>query len=50
MLEDAGQLPDVESAEEMESMSLLDGETNDNLRSKDALKDEIEKLKKELDI
>jgi hypothetical protein len=50
MLEDAGQLPDIESAEEMESMSLLDSETNDNLRSKDALKDEIEKLKKELDI
>ncbi|MHA1744950.1 MAG: Snf7 family protein, partial [Promethearchaeota archaeon] len=50
MLEDAGQLPDTPEGQ-AESMSLYDDtESETNLRSKDQLKDEIEKLKKELDI
>ncbi len=50
MLEDAGQLPDTPEPQ-MESMSLYDdSEVDSNLRSKDQLKDEIEKLKKELDM
>jgi HPt (histidine-containing phosphotransfer) domain-containing protein len=50
MLEDAGQLPDTPEGQ-VESMSLYDdSESETNLRSKDQLKDEIEKLKKELDI
>ena len=50
MLEDAGQLPDTPEAE-MESMSLYDdAETSSSVRSKDKLKDEIDKLKKELDM
>jgi len=51
MLEDAGQLPDTPEAEHMESMSLYDdAEETSDVRSKDKLKDEIDKLRKELDI
>lgn len=51
MLEDAGQLPESPEGLPSESLSLYeDEEPNKNLRSKDALKDEIEKLKKELDL
>ena len=54
MLEDAGELPDTpEGVEEGEitglSMSLEDSETDKKVRDKDQLKDEISKLKKELD-
>ncbi len=50
MLEDAGQLPDAPD-QQGESMSLYtDAEEDPSLRSKDQLKDEIEKLKKELDM
>ena len=51
MLEDAGQLPDTPEAEHTESMSLYDdAEETGDVRSKDKLKDEIDKLRKELDI
>jgi Snf7 len=53
MLEDAGSLPDAPDAvEATESMSILDDEedVDESLRSKDVLKDEIAKLRKELDM
>lgn len=50
MLEDAGQLPDTPEGQ-AESMSLYDdSESETSVRSKDQLKEEIDKLKKELDI
>lgn len=52
MLEDAGELPETpESITQTESMSLYnDKEDTKEVRSEEALKNEIEKLKKELDI
>ncbi len=50
MLEDAGQLPETPIDTSPLSYSLEESETDPNLRSKDALKDEIDKLRKELDM
>ncbi|MHA1585461.1 MAG: Snf7 family protein [Promethearchaeota archaeon] len=50
MLEDAGNLPEAPEGK-MESMSIYDDtEPEEEIRSKDKLKDEIDKLKKELDL
>ena len=50
MLEDAGQLPETPVSDQPISFSLDEAETESNIRSKDDLKSEIDKLRKELDM
>jgi hypothetical protein len=50
MLEDAGKLPDAPEEEEEEGESMILEDKEKSPKSKEALKDEIAKLKKELDM